>query len=56
MLCHAAEDQFPESRMTIGAGNNDTGADVGSDYVQLSGRVLALIRLRHEFGSGNTVT
>ena len=42
MLRHAAENQFAESRMTIGAGDHDTRPDVGGYAVQLSCRVPVL--------------
>ena len=53
VLCHAAKDQFAESRMTIGAGDNNTRTDVGSNCVQLGDHVSAL--LRHDLGGGNAV-
>ena len=56
MLGHAAQNEFAESRVTIGAGNNDAGTDVGGDAVQLSHRIAVLVLLRREFGSRNAVT
>src|ERR1700736_5873092 len=47
MLRHAAEYQFAESRMTIGARDNDAGTDVGSYPFQLNRRVAVLIHLGH---------
>src|SRR5450631_255719 len=54
MLRHAAENQFAESRMTVGAGDHDTRRDVRSYAVQLSYHVLT--PLRHELGGGNAMT
>jgi hypothetical protein len=56
MLRHAAEYQFPESRMTICAGDNDTGANVGGYFVKLNSCVPTAILLRHELRGGNAMT
>ncbi len=55
MLGHAAEDQFAESRMTVGAGDNQPGADIGGDAVEPGGGVTVRIPLRDEFESGNAM-
>ena len=54
VLCHAAKDQFAESRMTIGTRYNNTCTDVGGYRIQLGYHVPAL--LRHDLGGGNAVT
>ena len=48
VLCHAAKDQFAESRMTIGAGDNDGSADIGGYSIQLDRHVPVLIDVGHQ--------
>src|ERR1700730_14900291 len=54
MLRHATENQFAESRMTVGAGDHDTRRDVGGYAVQLGYHVPTPIR--HQLGGGNATT
>ena len=48
MLRHAAKVSFAESRMTIGAGDNDGSADIGGYSIQLGRHIPLLIHVGHQ--------